>query len=65
MCVKADELAHWQTETDSLAERSFSLCIPIIRSKRCDATGKEFIFGVRPNCACKAILKNLGEKEFL
>ena len=57
MCVKAYELVHKQTG------RSFGFLIKIIGSKRCVVSGEEFIFEVRPNCACKAILKNLGEKE--
>ena len=59
MCVKAYELVHKQTG------RSFGFLIKIIGSKRCVVSGEEFIFEVRPNCACKAILKNLGEKELL
>ena len=57
MCVKAYELVHKQTG------RSFGFLMKIIGSKRCVVSGEEFIFEVRPNCACKAISKNLGEKE--
>ena len=56
MCVNADELVHKQTG------RSFRFLMKIIGSKRCVVSGEEFIFEVRPNCACKAIFKNLGEK---
>ncbi len=31
--MKADELAHWQTETDSLAGRSFKFPMKIIGSR--------------------------------
>ena len=57
MCVKAYELVHKQTGC------SFGFLMKIIGSERCVVSGEEFIFEVRPNCACKAILKNLGEKE--
>ena len=59
MCVNADELVHKQTG------RSFRFLMKMIGSKRCVVSGEEFIFEVRPNCACKAIFKNLGEKESL
>ena len=59
MCVMAYELVHKQTG------RSFRFLMEIIGSKRCAVSGEEFIFGVRPNCAYKAILKNLGEQELL
>ena len=59
MCVKAYELVHKQTG------HSFRFLMKIIGSKRCDVSGEEFVFEVRPNCAYEAILKNLGEKELL
>ena len=59
MCVKAYELVHKQTGC------SFGFLMKIIGSERCVVSGEEFIFEVRPNCACKEILKNLGEKELL